>query len=122
MNYVFVYGTLKKGHRNHQILENSDFIGNATVKGILLDIGPFPALLPKKEGDNSRVTGEVYLVDEATLTRLDQLEREGEMYHRKSTRAIYSDMDYHLSKVCHTYFWGLNQDYTVIESGNWEDK
>jgi len=118
-HYVFVYGTLKKGYPNHRYLENSDFMGNATINGTLLDIGSFPALLPKKEGDNSQVIGEVYGIDNETLANLDSLEGEGIMYHRKSTGVIFTGPCYHLSKVCHTYFWGLSQDYEVIASGEW---
>lgn len=124
LNYIFVYGTLKQGEGNHRYLENSIFLGNAQVKGELLDIGPFPALLGKKD-DISKPTwvqGEVYLVDNQTLARLDRLESEGSLYHRKSTIAHFGQ--HRTDRMAQTlavwsYFWGSHTDYAVIKSGNW---
>lgn len=121
LNYVFVYGTLKQGHYNHSHLENSLFLGNAQVKGELLDIGPFPALLGK-ENDDSKPTwvqGEVFLVDNDTLARLDRLEGEGSLYHRKPTIAHFGTHRTTRSLAVQAYFWGSHTDYAVIPSGYW---
>lgn len=122
LNYVFVYGTLKRGHYNHNHLEKSLFLSNAQVKGELLDIGPFPGLLGKKN-DNSKpkfVQGEVYLVDNETLARLDKLEGEGSLYHRKSTIAHCGQHRTARVFSVWAYYWGSHTDYPVIESGEWE--
>lgn len=84
---IFVYGTLKRGHRNFHLLANSKFVGQAitNTKYKMLDAG-FPVLLgltkDDKEGSGHFVEGEVYDVDAATAKRLDQLEGEGHMYNR----------------------------------------
>lgn len=122
LNYVFVYGTLKKGFYNDHYLEDSPFMGNAQVKGELLNIGPFPALLGKKNDDSTPtwVQGEVYIVDNETLARLDRLESEGSLYHRKSTIAHFGQHRTARALAIQAYFWGSHTDYAVIKSGNWE--
>lgn len=87
---VFVYGTLKRGHRNHYLLENSKFIGAGQTRRLfrMFDCG-FPVLRTYSDRPspyNAKVRGEVYEVDEQTLRRLDQLESEGRMYHRQWVR------------------------------------
>ncbi len=126
---IFVYGTLKKGFGNAQwFLSDSQFLGNATVKGQLLNIvGSFPGLIGSDD-QKSMVHGEVYLVDNPTLARLDHLENEGILYHRKSTIAQMTtnckgdDYQGQKAKVVWTYFWGKSQsqNFPIITSGNWE--
>ncbi|GLV48067.1 gamma-glutamylcyclotransferase [Thermus sp. LT1-2-5] len=87
MERVFVYGTLKRGERNH-----------ARVAGKLLGVVPgyvegfrlyhlpegegrpyaYPAMVPGE----GRVYGEVLLLPEEALSLLDALEEEGEEYRR----------------------------------------
>lgn len=77
---VFVYGTLKRGHRNHDWLMGASFRGDAVLPGAVLhDLGPFPMAI---SGDG-QVIGEVYAVDEAGLARLDHLEGCPRLYERK---------------------------------------
>lgn len=73
MYTIFVYGTLKRGFRNHYILDGSKFIGEATTMDeyTMLDLGHFPGCV---EEDFCRIHGEVYEVDGTTLDRLDMLE------------------------------------------------
>src|SRR5262245_62993260 len=82
---VFVYGTLKKGFRNHHLLETSKLVVADVLTSRryrMLDVG-FPVLLPKGNGTEGLVKGEVYEVDAETLQQLDRLEGEGRMYHRE---------------------------------------
>ena len=76
---LFVYGTLRRGERNHGLLGSSRceaFLARAP--GVLVDTGlGFPAM--KETGASSgetpgMVCGEIYRVDEATLARIDILE------------------------------------------------
>jgi gamma-glutamylcyclotransferase (GGCT)/AIG2-like uncharacterized protein YtfP len=77
---VFVYGTLRKavGHAMHRILaRDARFVGPATVRGALYDLGAYPGLVTG--GDAARlVHGEVYALDpdsaDATLADLDAYE------------------------------------------------
>jgi len=79
---VFVYGTLKRGFRNHYYLEGCAFFGAAaTVPTYKMIENGFPVVMPDPEG--KPLAGEIFTVDDATLARLDQLEREGRSYDRK---------------------------------------
>ena len=78
---VFVYGTLKRGYPNNPLLEGSEFLGEAvTVPTYKMVETSFPVIMPDTSG--KPVAGEIYTVDDATLARLDQLEREGRSYDR----------------------------------------
>lgn len=86
---VFVYGTLKRGHRNNHILGKSRFIGRGVTvaKCRLFDSG-FPVLRRASElhkHQNAPVEGEVFVVtSEEVMQDLDALESEGRMYHRRT--------------------------------------
>jgi gamma-glutamylcyclotransferase (GGCT)/AIG2-like uncharacterized protein YtfP len=89
MHRVFVYGTLKSGFFNHRLLDECEFFGGAvtvpTYKMIetgykVIEHG-FPVIMPDPEG--KPLAGEIYTIDDETLARLDQLEREGSSYDRK---------------------------------------
>lgn len=76
MERLFVYGTLMKGQRAHDLLENSKYLGKATLKGYRkMDLIYYPGIVKEK---NSIVEGEVYEVDEHTKQRVDVYE--GERY------------------------------------------
>ena len=88
---VFVYGTLRRGQRNHGLLASSRFVGEAaTLRPFwMITTGPFPVLLDQVPDDFGvpalAVSGEVYHVDDAVLAELDRLERLGIAYDRKVT-------------------------------------
>lgn len=64
MEYLFIYGSLRttEGHPIHNYLRSlSDFLGDASIGGIMVDLGGYPGLLPS--GDpNERVQGELYRI------------------------------------------------------------
>jgi gamma-glutamylcyclotransferase (GGCT)/AIG2-like uncharacterized protein YtfP len=77
---VFVYGTLKRGERNHHWLEGASWQGEAELSGVLLhDLGPFPMAVI---GEGTAI-GEVYAVEEQGLARLDELEGFPRLYDRQ---------------------------------------
>jgi gamma-glutamylaminecyclotransferase len=87
---VFVYGTLKRGLHNHVLLERAraSFVGparttRASFAMLLADAG-YPYVV--KTTTNARaIEGEVYVVDDDTLERLDALEEIATgMYSRES--------------------------------------
>jgi gamma-glutamylaminecyclotransferase len=88
---VFVYGTLRRGRSNHALLETSTFTGEAATLRTywMITTGVFPVVLDAVPDDFGSppvaVAGEIYHVDDATLARLDEQEREGRSYDRKVT-------------------------------------
>jgi gamma-glutamylcyclotransferase (GGCT)/AIG2-like uncharacterized protein YtfP len=70
--WLFVYGSLKPDHFNHHYIK--PFVRGARpgrIKGILIDLGAFPALLLQGTGT---VDGVVLEVDPAVLTITDRIE------------------------------------------------
>ena len=87
---AFCYGTLKRGYRNNYFLETATFVGEGqTVAKFRMYDSGFPVLRPRRHrqtdttGATAPVRGEVYEIDETTLARMDRLENEGHMYHRR---------------------------------------
>ncbi len=78
-DYLFVYGTLKKGYIFHHYLKKSEFISEGYIKGYRMYlVSWYPAVV---NGDKT-VYGEVYKVDQKTLSLIDELEDEGNTYKR----------------------------------------
>lgn len=82
---VFVYGTLKRGHGNHRVLERGGarFVGPDRIAGTMHDYGAFPVVTLAGAGS---VHGEVYEVTAETLQRLDILEGTPTFYQRTRVR------------------------------------
>jgi len=95
-HFVFVYGTLKQGHRNEHVMQQArpDFIGLAHSCEPSFDIivqasdssigkftpGAFVKALPVQ---GFHIEGELYCVDEQGLAILDELEQVGVYYNRE---------------------------------------
>lgn len=75
MPTTFLYGTLKRGGRYHDLLAGQKFIGEAhTVAGYTLyQPADYPAMVRSVE-DTEGVTGELWEVSEPCLAKLDALE------------------------------------------------
>jgi gamma-glutamylcyclotransferase (GGCT)/AIG2-like uncharacterized protein YtfP len=91
---VFVYGTLRKGEINHNLLESSEFIGGYVTepKFELHDLGEYPGLV---EGTSS-IVGEVYRVNDETLAQLDILEDVPIEYRRELIDTPYGPAHYYI--------------------------
>lgn len=88
MAYVFVYGTLKKKHGNHGVLNRAPFIGDGITNSreFTMFDGGFPYVSDQfsDSKDNGSVVGELYEVtSDITMSNLDRLEGVPHMYVRK---------------------------------------
>ncbi|MCM3728455.1 gamma-glutamylcyclotransferase [Neobacillus cucumis] len=120
---VFVYGTLRKNETNHYLMKGATLIANqAWTNGRLFDTGiGYPAL---KESINDKVYGELYLVSDEQLLRLDELEdyhpnNRNNLYNRKR-QVVYHDtgeMEAYLYFIAERHETMLKND---IESGDWK--
>ncbi len=82
-DYVFVYGTLKQGYRNHHWMRGTPCLGIArTVNRYALYLEQRIPFLFKHEARYT-VSGELYQVDAEQLAHLDVLERHPEWYTRE---------------------------------------
>ncbi len=111
---VFVYGTLKRGHGNHRLLERGGarYVGEARVSGTMHDIGGIPAVGLSGRGT---VHGEVYELDAETLARLDRLEGTPTFYQRTRVR---------MSTGTEAWIYVMNSNRLAtrerVASGRWE--
>lgn len=89
MPRLFVYGTLKRGERNHARLAGARYLGPATTRDAAFAMAEYASvsrpgrLAPDvRPGGACRIAGEIYEVDEERLAALDRFERVGVDYHR----------------------------------------
>ncbi len=79
---IAVYGTLRRGERNHPLLAGARLVGQARVHGRLHEMSesslrayPYPALVHAGAGETDEVVVELYeLADGAALAAIDRLE------------------------------------------------
>ena len=82
---VLVYGTLKRGFHNHSALASARYLGDGTTMDsfpLVADECFVPYLLDRV-GQGTRVTGELYRVDDEGFARLDRLENYPRYYDRR---------------------------------------
>ena len=90
-HYVFTYGTLLKGERNHHLISDDDYVCEGIIKGFkMFNLGTYPGI----EYGDGEVLGELYYVSDETLKRLDYLEEEGSLYLRIITKVYTKDNEY----------------------------
>jgi gamma-glutamylcyclotransferase (GGCT)/AIG2-like uncharacterized protein YtfP len=124
---LFVYGSLRRGfqHPAFKYIHNHfDFAGDAKVKGILYDLGDYPAAIPTT--DEKYITGELYSirnVDEFSwsIAQLDDYEGTkpetcDKAMYRRELATIYIN-----SKPTMAWIYWYNDDVSgkpVIHSGD----
>ena len=84
---LFVYGTLKRGLSNHHFLAGQRFVGEAKTQPIyrIHHLGWHPGMVEMGEG-GLEVEGEIFEVDEASLSRMDAFEEVPEHFVRRTVR------------------------------------
>lgn len=100
MHTVFVYGTLKRGHGNHRLLEvdgveylGVDYLPASAVECVGFPMAKFDATAPVKY-----LLVEVYKVSDEVLKTLDRLEgydpesHNNGFYIRKSATTVYKNI------------------------------
>lgn len=111
--YLFVYGTLKRGHYNHDLLQAANYVSDVRTKCsypmLQLD-EPYPYLLDR-EGEGCPIKGELYKIDAATLAMLDILEGHPEHYRRREIEVVTMG----ISMRATTYFKSEDIDYDDVE-------
>lgn len=132
-NYLFCYGTLKKGKPNNSLLTECEFIGIGKAYGyVLINVGAIPGMVPGKvseENHGDDAIGEVYAVPDEKLApilhRLDRVENNGEMYIRVvATVDMLSYKGYSAARRrtldCITYLYmpHINSD-ALVSGGVW---
>ena len=109
---VFVYGTLKHGHSNSVVMENSqaEFLGEDETepKFTMYSNGAFPAVIEKGE---TPIKGEVYRVKD--MSRLDSLEGYPDFYNRKLIDTKYGPAWIYMMPEIHSSYW------KEVPSGVW---
>lgn len=110
---IFVYGTLRKGEFNHNMVEDNPFVGVFRTEPCytLHALRWFPAMVT---GGTTSVVGEVYEVGRKTLWELDRLEGHPDYFQRQ---AIHLDD----GQTVQAYLMPIESacDYPTIDSGDW---
>ncbi|HZZ18007.1 MAG TPA: gamma-glutamylcyclotransferase family protein [Opitutaceae bacterium] len=85
MNYIFVYGTLKRGYMNNFILAAQEYYGPAVTKPgfVLYELEGYPGMVEDPSALEG-IVGEVWSVDDKCLRHLDKLEGLKEGLYRRA--------------------------------------
>lgn len=112
-NLIFVYGTLKRNHPNHFLLEDLISSNDAVYVGPRTTLLLYPLVtglygipyLINKSGSGKRILGELYSVSKRGLVRLDELEGiKVEHYERLPIEVIEEDDESNGVVLAEAYF------------------
>lgn len=116
---LFIYGTLRRGGRAQYMMADAEYIGQATSLGRLVHVDQYPGLIRDSE---SLVKGELYLVDEVLMKKLDQYEgcNENPPLYRAEKVDVLLDDGERFSAITYV-FQQLRDHHERIECGDWID-
>ncbi|MCS3924595.1 gamma-glutamylcyclotransferase family protein [Methanosalsum natronophilum] len=121
--YVFVYGTLKRGFINNWLLTESYYIcpTRTNEEYLMVNLNYFPGVLELENDEyidlgepKSKISGELYKVDNRTISTLDKFEEP--FFYRKRT---------YLENGVEAWMYFLKNEYynddsnRKIENGFW---
>lgn len=107
---LFVYGTLKRDFGNNRLLQDSKYVADATITGVMRSLGGFPCV--SLNGDYT-VYGELFEVGPEVLAACDRLEGHPSWYVRTKVRTNKGDAWVYLIE---------DEKYTtypIVKSGKW---
>jgi gamma-glutamylaminecyclotransferase len=110
---VFVYGTLRRGEANHQLLASAAFVREARTPAAYT-LYAFDGHPGMGIGGTDHVMGELFDVDDATLAQLDVLEDHPRWYQR--TSLVLEDGDTVVTYVLPPHF---TAGRATIAGGDW---
>ncbi len=138
--FLFVYGTLMTGMKNHSKISHLKFIENGITRDKFymasLTCSSYPIISNEKinfQQQLSEIKGEIYEIDEKTLKSLDDFEGHPEYYTRKLINIIMESTDeFELSVDAFCYIMSNQKSlndirkffrYTcdVINDGDWKN-
>jgi gamma-glutamylcyclotransferase (GGCT)/AIG2-like uncharacterized protein YtfP len=110
---LFVYGSLRRGERNHDFLAGASYLGRVRTRPLytLRRSGITPGL---GENGHQAVAGELYELTDDHLRRLDRLGGAPGLYLRKTVQlSDGSDVDAYVMPEAHA------RCYPEVASGDW---
>ena len=123
---MFVYGTLRPGGSLNFHMDGNAYVGPASLAGYkMVDTSHgFPTIF-KTGALGDVVVGDVYILTgdtEATLSRLDRLEGEGQMYDRVTIRALLlaSMVTRPVQVYVHRDDSGFQSSLKEVPGGDWQ--
>lgn len=119
MTLLFVYGTLKRGGSNHQLMAGQKFIGEARTKpGFrLYRLDGHPGMIGKSD-DRDGITGEVWSVDPTRLADLDRFEGVPEGFYRREPITLLPPF---ADKVVETYLYARSVAGRTDIGSTWQE-
>jgi gamma-glutamylaminecyclotransferase len=97
---LFVYGTLKRGQRNHHLIASEEFRREAVTEphyGVI-DLGLYPGLVVNEAGGLA-VRGELWAVSDTCLELLDDFECVQGLFIREEVAVV------NQTEVTYAYYW-----------------
>lgn len=127
MPWVFVYGTLKRGQSNQQVMSGARFAAPAlSVQAWkLVALQHYPALV--RESGPARIVGELWEVPQEMMAMLDRFEEVPELYtrHEIEVECLAADTASGLAAgarlLAHAYFMpaGMAAAGREVMNGRW---
>lgn len=133
--YLFVYGSLRKGLKNHYYLSSSEYIGDfiseKEFQMIVYEKLQFPYLIENFITDKpiTKIKGEIYKINSTVLKTLDGLECHPWLYERKLFNFMNKKNEniqawiYILikSEIIEYIKSEIDKNYFLINSGDWTE-
>ncbi|MGH4117522.1 gamma-glutamylcyclotransferase family protein [Clostridium sp.] len=115
---IFVYGTLMKGYSDHEkFLSEAKFAGHFVAEGFqLYDFGNNAQIM---HNEIDKVKGEIYVIDNDTLNKLDSLEVKGNLFARKLISVVNLNNN---DDVQEAYTYVYNKDLSKQVEASYESK